>query len=521
MMIKKLGRGITIANAIAFFTVISVGGISIYFAQNILHNGYKMQRESKNIAFVNELYSHSYRLIVAMHHFLIDPDTLYSKEAVEEMSKIEEKTAQYMALEEKDLSPEKDNEMKLLHIILKDISGLRGIFTVFEQFSATGYLDKDRLIELEEYAYHIESTVKDINVIHFNKIARWHNESLSNMWKILIFYIIFFSLGSIAIYIGHRLLVRKVIKPVKELASATLEFSEGSFDKRVHTDTKTEIGQLYQSFNEMAEKIQEHDQLLNKFNEELESKVDERTFALQYSNEQLQKTQHALSRTEKMAAIGQIAAGVAHEIKNPLNALSLNTQILLREVSGKFGTDSEFYETASCIQHEISRINNILEEFVKFARFPEPKFAQDNINELIKEIAEMFTQKSKHAGITITSTLHNEMPDFPFDRGQMKMVMINLAMNAFNAMQTGGELAIKTLLQNKNVIIKIADTGKGIPEENIERIFTPFYSTKEGGLGLGLPIVQKIVENHGGSIHCSSKVGEGAVFEIILPIENR
>jgi signal transduction histidine kinase len=520
-MIRKLGKSITIVNIIAFFTVFSIGGISIYYAQNIMHNGYKMQEESRNIAFVNELYSHAYRLITAMHHFLIDPDKLYSDEAIEEIEKIGAKTKQYMDEEAKDLSPEKNKELVLLEAIIKDIDGLKGFSGIFEQYTKTGSFDRDKLIELEEYAYHIETTVKDINIIHFDKIARWQNESITNMWKILIFYVIFLFFGGVSVYLGHRQLIKHVVNPVKKLASATLEFSEGSFGKRVTTDTKTEIGQLYQSFNQMADKLQEHSELLSKFNEELEQKVHERTSELQQASEQLQKTQHALIRTEKVAAVGQIAAGVAHEIKNPLNALSLNTQILMREVSGKFGTESEFYETASCIQHEIVRINNILEEFVKFARFPDPQFMQDNINQLIQEVAGMFLHKAENYGINIQLSPQDTIPEFPFDRSQLKMVVINLAQNAFNAMDKGGgTFEIQTLLQDKNVIIKITDTGRGIPEENIEKIFSPFYSTKQGGLGLGLPIVQRIVENHGGSIRCTSVMGEGTAFEIVLPVEN-
>ncbi|MBI4697753.1 MAG: HAMP domain-containing protein [Nitrospirae bacterium] len=146
----------------------------------------------------------------------------------------------------------------------------------------------------------------------------------------------------------------------------------GTLDKRVFTGSRTEIGLLYQEFNNMAEKIQQNDEFQKRFNDELEKKVRERTLELEQANEQLRKTQSALIRTEKIAAVGQIAAGVAHEIKNPLNSLSINAQLLQREVSDKFGPDSLFFESASLIKSEIIRINNILEEFVRFAKFPEP-----------------------------------------------------------------------------------------------------------------------------------------------------
>jgi signal transduction histidine kinase len=516
---KKLGRIITISNIVAFTAVILVGGISIFLAKDILHNGYMIKEESKNIAFINELYSHSYRLIVAMHHFLIDPDELYSQESLDEILEIEKKTADYKVKEENDLHPAKADELKLVEAILTDIEGLKGVTVVFEEFSKTGRLDKDKLVELEEFAYHIESTVKDINTIHFDKIAKWQEESLSSMWKIMILYIFFITFGGLSIYLGHRLLTKKVVKPIKELASATIDFSEGTFDKRVHTNSKTEIGSLYQSFNKMAGRIQENNELLNRFNEELEKKVQERTFELQNTNEQLYNTQKALIRTAKMAAIGQIAAGVAHEIKNPLNSLSLNTQLLLREVAQKFGSESEFYETASSIKFEINRINNILEEFVRFAKFPEPKLSQNNVNRIIKEVAEVLLQNAKNAGITLQLSLQDDIPEFNLDETQFKTVLMNLSLNAFNAMHQGSMFEIKTELRKGNVILYISDTGEGISQKNLEKIFTPFFSTRERGLGLGLSIVQRIIENHGGSITCTSEVGKGTVFEIVFPIE--
>ena len=515
---KKLGRIITISNIIVFIAVLSVGGISIFLAKNILHNGYRIKEESKNIVFINELYSHAYRLIVTMHHFLIDPDELYFEEYLEEIRQIEKKTTDYKAKEEADLHPAKAKELKLLEAILKDIGGLRGATVVFEEFSNTGRFNKDKLMELEEFAYHIESTVKDINEIHFDKISKWQKESLSNMWEILIFYILFITFGGLSVYVGHRLLREKIAKPIKELSSATMDFSEGTFDKRVHTNSRTEIGLLYQSFNKMAERIQQNNKLLNSFNEELEQKVQERTFELQNANEQLQVTQEALIRTAKMAAIGQIAADVAHEIKNPLNSLSLNTHLLLKEVAHKFGSESEFYETASLIKYEINRINNILEEFVRFAKFPEPNLVQNNVNRIIKEVSEVLLQSARNTGITVKLLLQEDIPEFNLDETQFKTVLMNLSLNAFNAMRQGGMFEIRTVLQKENVIIYISDTGEGISEKNLERIFTPFFSTREGGLGLGLSIVQKIIENHGGSIQCRSKVGEGTVFEIIFPV---
>jgi signal transduction histidine kinase len=217
--------------------------------------------------------------------------------------------------------------------------------------------------------------------------------------------------------------------------------------------------------------------------------------------------------------VGQIAAGVTHEVKNPLNSLSISTQMLLKELADKFGQDSSSYESASLIKHEINRINNILEEFVKFAKFPEPQFHPNNINTVISEVNSLMSSSAQDMDIQVDLSLQDDIPEFSFDARQFKEVFINLMQNAMKSIHNAGIIEIKTAISAENVIIIVKDNGEGIPEKYINKIFTPFFSTKEEGLGLGLPIVQRIIESHGGKIECTSTVGEGTFFEISLPIE--
>ena len=519
-MIKKLGRNITIINTIALFGVVLVGGVSLFLAQNILHNAYKIEGISKDIVTIDSIHTDTYRLVLSIHHFLIDPDEVYSKEALESISKIKKKVEDYRSAELKELHEGKNLEIELLDVILKDIKELKDVTQFFEEFLRTKTFEKERLEGLEEIVYELERTTRKINEVHLDKIAQWQRESLLTMWIIIIFYVAFLTIGLGSVYAGHRLLSKNVINPIKELAAATTEFSEGMFGKRVHTHSKTEIGLLYQSFNKMAEKIEEHNKLLSSFNEELEKKVRERTEALQATNEQLRKTQNALIRTEKIAAIGQIAAGVAHEVKNPLNSLSINIQMLLRDIKDKCGPDKcRFYELANLIQYEVKRINDILDNFVGFAKFPEPKFMLNDMNQIVKEVAMFISPAAKEVGVTINVSLSEGIPAFKFDRPQIKEVLMNLSQNAIHAMPHGGVLKITTSMRNNTVVTNVSDTGIGIPDKNIDKIFTLFFSTKDRGLGLGLAIVQRIVEGHGGKINCGSKVGEGTSFEIVLPIE--
>ena len=518
-MLKKLGKSITVVNAIAFTAVILVGGVSIYLTKDILHNAYKIEELSKDIVEVDSMHSDAYRLVLCMHHMLIEQDALYSREAIDVISELKKKVEQYKSHELKDLSRGKNSEIEDLDRILDDVTGLEIISGFMNDFIKTGHFDRDSLIELEEYAYGIEESTGRINKVHQSRINKLIEESLTNMWVILFIYLVFITIGGLSIYGGHIMLLKNVVRPIKTLVLATTEFAEGKLHKRVYTDSKNEIGQLYNSFNLMAEKLQGNDEFLRKFNEELEKKVRERTIELQSANEQLQKTQNALIRTEKIAAVGQIAAGVTHEIKNPLNSLSINAQMLIRELADKFGPDSSAHESATLIKSEINRINNILEEFVKFAKFPEPRLVDNDINQIVREVADLISESVKDSGIALRVSLQENIPGIKLDNWQFREVLINLTQNAISAMKDGGELELQTVLADNNVVVRVKDTGEGIPESNLERIFTPFFSTREGGLGLGLSIVQRIVESHGGRINCTSSTGVGTVFEVVLPLE--
>jgi signal transduction histidine kinase len=519
-MLHKLSQRITTINVIALVVVVLIGGISLYFTAQILHNGYKIKELSEDIIKIDDIYSHSYRLVLAMHHFLIYPyDEIYSEEILDALNSIEHKTKAYKAYEEKELNKEALAEIKYLDEILEDVEGLKNLPSILAEFSRTGDLDREKIEELEEYAYHIENRASEINKIHFIKINEWEIVSLRMMWVIMILFILFITFGGTAIAVGHNLISDSVVKPITILSDATSEFSDGRFYKRVSTDSQTEIGLLYRSFNTMAGKLQEHDELLRRFNQELEGKVEERTNELKALNEQLKKMQKELIRTEKKATVGQIAAGVTHEIKNPLNVLSVNVQMLSRQIAKKLGADSAFTEEISLISHEVNRINKILDEFVSYAKFPEPEFRKYNINRIITETVNFISTKANEAGVTIKTSLQEDMPDFMLDAHQMKAVFTNLIQNSINAMPKGGTVEIETEIHDRDVVISVSDSGEGIPEKELDNIFTPFFSTREGGMGLGLSIVQGIVESHGGNIRCTSQPGKGTVFKITVPAE--
>lgn len=516
-MVKKLGRNITVLNSIAILFIVLIGGVSIYLAADILHKEYEIKEMSDHIKIINGIHTNSFRLLLLIHEFKLDADKQYIDEADKLLGIIEKDLNGYISSEEEETY--KDKTMDNLYELRNDFNYLKNVFRVFGHYLLSGNLDKEKLSEYEEIGHKIDANAVAINRIHYDNISQWQKESLSSMWIIIYIYLFFILAGGLSIYIGHRLLSKKIVKPIKHLSAATMEVAKGTLDKRVHTDSKNEIGQLYRSFNEMAEKLQLNDEFLRKFNEELEKKVRERTLALQEANDQLRRTQDALIRTEKIAAVGQIAAGVTHEVKNPLHSLSINTQMLMKELAKKSGADSPAYESASQIKFEVNRINNILEEFVKYAKFPEPQFFDNNVNYVIEEVADFISESARDSNVSIDLSLQENIPVSRFDARQFKEVLINLSYNAIKAMRNGGSLRIKTAMENTNIVITVSDTGEGIADNDLEKIFTPFFSTGEGGMGLGLPIVQKIIESHNGKISCTSRVGEGTTFEIIFPVQ--
>jgi len=512
-MFKNLGKIITVLNVIGFILVMLVGGTSIFLSNHIFKNGHKIEHISLEINDIDNMRTDALRILHHIHSFFINQEEVYSNHANRTVANIRKQVYEYNKHKHEKHRIKTVKELRLFEIITGNVEKLVIVSKILEDFSMSRILDNEKLRFLEALTYEIEATAITINKMHLNQIAAWEKDSMETMWQILILYLIFMLGGGVSVIVGHRLLTKKVAKPIMEVATATLEFSKGTYNKRVHTDSKTEIGKLYQSFNEMAEKLQQNDELLRKFNETLENKVKERTTALEKAHEKIR-------RTEKIAAVGQIAAGVTHEIRHPLNSLSLSAHELSKEIADSLGTESSAYKSARLFNFEINRINNILEEFINFAKFPESKFFENNINDVVNEVAELMTENLNEKGIRINLFLDNNISDINFDARQFKEVLINLFENACKASKNGDSIEVKTVMSEDRVTIRISDTGSGISDKLREKIFSPFFSTNENGLGLGLPIVQKIIESHGGTLTFKSRIGEGTEFAITLPMKN-
>ncbi|MBN3033059.1 MAG: HAMP domain-containing protein [Candidatus Saganbacteria bacterium] len=324
--------------------------------------------------------------------------------------------------------------------------------------------------------------------------------------------LIFVILGIIITALTGIFFARSIERPIKELTLGTEAVSRGELGYHIALSSSDEIGKLAVAFNQMTRELRD--------------------------------SQERLILSEKLASLGTMAAGMAHEIKNPLVSLRTFTQLLQQKWD-----DKEFREKfSSIIPHEIERINRIAESLLKFGRPMKPELSHVEVNSLLEEVLLLFESECKKAGVRVTRKLA-QLPEISGDAGQLSQAFVNIIKNAIEAMQEkGGELTVKTdvgeviklgrintrqgVKQGEEMVwgeqeelgrpipvifIEVTDTGEGISEDNLKSLFDPFFTTKMTGTGMGLPITLRIIEEHKGSIKVRSKPASGTTFIITLP----
>ncbi|OGL55756.1 MAG: hypothetical protein A3C43_12500 [Candidatus Schekmanbacteria bacterium RIFCSPHIGHO2_02_FULL_38_11] len=239
---------------------------------------------------------------------------------------------------------------------------------------------------------------------------------------------------------------------------------------------------------------------------------------LEETNEELKKTQERLVESEKLAALGEMAAGVAHEIRNPLVSIGG----FARRLHQKFNSNQPEGKYLDIIIREVKRLELILQDVVGFSRESQLLLSKNNINDTIEDILLFFDVEFKEKNIKVIFLLGKDIPQFLFDFQQIKQVLINLITNSIEAIGNNGTLEIKSYLKsdNNSISVEITDTGGGIPLNVLGNIFNPFFTTKNTGTGLGLALTRKIIEKHGGHIEIRNDIGKGATFELNLPLRS-
>jgi two-component system, NtrC family, sensor kinase len=307
--------------------------------------------------------------------------------------------------------------------------------------------------------------------------------------------------------------IGRVTGPIKGLSETVAQFAAGHFGETFSTHRKDEIGNLIAGFNEMSDR-------LRKAYTELEGKVEASNKELEVAYQMLKQKQEQLVRAEKMAALGQLSAGIAHEIRNPLTTIKIFIQSLEKELE----LDQALTEDFRIIMREIDRINETITLFLKFARPEEPLFQIVDVGALVKETVNLLAAKLRASGIRLIVSFPDKLPPVEGDPKQLSQAFLNLFLNAVEAMPQGGTLKISSEVtvnpesRDEYLRMIIKDTGGGIPEKDRPYLFDPFFTQKASGTGLGLSIVYSIIQKHNGHIDVESETGKGSSFILSLPV---
>ncbi len=305
---------------------------------------------------------------------------------------------------------------------------------------------------------------------------------------------------------------RRLSRPILELEEGVRRIGAGERDLHVPVAGSDEIAALGTAFNAMSASLREHEKALQELNRELEGKVRERTAELEEKSRQLIRAREELARSEKLAAIGSLAAGVAHEINNPAAIIRGNAEIIL-----SFPECSEGHrEEAQVILRQTDRISSITQNLLTFARHKAAIGHRIDVSELMADVLTRVPHQTPLGAVEVRTELASSLPPVEADAEQLRQVFNNLVLNALQMMRGKGSLVVRTRGESGAVLVEVADSGPGIPPENLKKIFDPFFTTRQGGTGLGLSVSYGIIQSLGGSIDVESRPGEGALFRVTL-----
>lgn len=345
-----------------------------------------------------------------------------------------------------------------------------------------------------------------------------HKEIRRHLLVIAAMGIIITILLSVALILALK---KQVLFPVEELHHFASRLRSGDWDYRVKVKHSHELGDLTAMLNQMAQDIQVFQKTLKQERDLLESRVQERTRELSQSLEKLKQAQIQLLESSKMAAVGSLAAGMAHEMNNPMGVILGFAQTIAKRV--KEGDPLSL--PAKSIEREAIRCKTLVQSLLTFSRQGITPRRPADLNKLVQECLSALEMPARERNVEIVKNLGVDLPLLMVNRDQISQVLAALCHNSLDAMsQGGGRMTIVTEKISKEgspfVQVTISDTGPGIPEEILPKIFEPFFTTKEPGqgTGLGLALAYEIVQQHGGQIECTSRLHQGVSMKVILPL---
>jgi signal transduction histidine kinase len=348
-------------------------------------------------------------------------------------------------------------------------------------------------IENDERCFHCHGSIVKLNgILAVDVSMAQTQEKVGELSKTMLLWA--FGITSMLAISLSLFLTRFVTNPIQDLI-ITMERAEQGLEARVNVKSSDDIGRLGEAFNSLLSKL-----------ERARRRVE------RYHYEQMK-------RADRLASIGEMAAGIAHEIKNPLAGIAGVIQVFKKDIPAGDQKKAVLDEVLS----QVARMDKAVRNLLSFARPPEPKMTLVDVNELIGKLLDFLASQFAKNSIVAERKLTTGLPWLTLDPDLLQQALINIALNAIQAMPEGGKFIVETKAIKPSgetpgsIEIVFSDTGKGIAEENLSRIFGPFFTTRQQGTGLGLSITQRIVEQHNGEINVTSNPGQGARFTISLP----
>jgi signal transduction histidine kinase len=281
----------------------------------------------------------------------------------------------------------------------------------------------------------------------------------------------------------------------------------------------------FSGFQDEHQKLLAARSLLEHQNEGLEQTVQQRTSALQSEIAERKRLEQANLQAERLAMVGTIAAEVAHEVRNPLGSIKLNLDLIGKQIETLAETSRHPAEEGRTLVHEmreeVHRIQRVIEDYLRFARLRNPQRKPVELNEFLEQKLAFMGSALENSSVRLHTDFDAGLKTINADAEQLWEALLNLVRNSLEAMPRGGALAISTQKRNGEAILSVADTGKGMSEEDLKQVFVPFFTTKPRGTGLGLPLTQQILHAHGAVLECASIAGKGTTFTIHFPLENK
>jgi two-component system NtrC family sensor kinase len=404
---------------------------------------------------------------------------------------------------------------------VKKASGERAIGTRLSAVVKRAVLDEgktwlDRAFVVNDWYITAYEPIHDIDgrIIGILYVGMLEKPYLDTAARVTRTFALIAALSMAFLFVLLSLSTTRIIRPLQRMAVAAREISRGDLSHKVEVSSHDEIGELADSFNLMTNHLRDANAKLVDWGRTLEKKVEERT-------QELREIQAHLVQSEKLASIGKLAAGIAHEINNPLGGILIYSHLILEDTP----PGRAHHENLKKIVKETTRCKDIVKGLLDFARPKEPEMSPTDIPEILDKCLALMERQALFQNIRIEKSYAPGLPRVVADGAQLQQVFMNIILNAAESMNGQGTLGLRVDLDavRDELAVEISDSGRGIKEEDKARLFEPFFTTKEvgKGTGLGLAISYGIVRKHQGSIEAHSEVGKGAKFTVRLPVNRR